>query len=266
MAARDREVAGMSGDSPRPEIGLIGFGAFGRLTARHLSPWFALKAYDPALAPGGEADGAAIVDLPTAAACAMVVLAVPVARLSEAIAQAAPYLTPGALVMDVGSVKVRPARIMGEELPSHVDIVGLHPLFGPQSAKNGIQGLKVAVCPIRGDRAPRIAAFLRRALGLRVFLTTPEAHDREAAVVQGLTHLIAKVLVQMEPLPCRMTTASFDMLMRAVDMVRHDPPSVFLAIEQLNPYAVDVRERFFELAEELHRELDQDAAPLARSG
>ena len=116
-------------------------------------------------------------------------------------------------------------------------------------------GLKIAICPIRGDRARRVAAFLRKAFGLRVYITTPEAHDREAAVVQGLTHLIAKVLVQMEPLPTKMTTASFDKLMSAVEMVRYDPPSVFLAIEQANPYAVEVRERFFELADQLRTSL-----------
>ena len=33
-------------------------------------------------------------------------------------------------------------------------------------------------------------------------------------MVQGLTYLIAKVLVQMEPLPERMTTRSFDLRMQ----------------------------------------------------
>ena len=73
---------------------------------------------------------------------------------------------------------------------------------------------------------------------------------REAATVQGLTHLIARVLMAMEPLPTRMTTASFDRLMQAVDMVRHDSPAVFRAIERDNPFAAEVRERFFDLADQ----------------
>ena len=36
-----------------------------------------------------------------------------------------------------------------------------------------------------------MAAFCRKALGLKVFVVTPEDHDQEAATVQGLTHLIA---------------------------------------------------------------------------
>ena len=86
-------------------------------------------------------------------------------------------------------------------------------------------------------------------------MTTPEEHDREAAMVQGLTHLIAKALVQMEPLPTRMTTRSFDLIAAAVDMVRHDAPAVFEAIERTNPYAADVRRRFFALASALDAEL-----------
>ena len=63
-------------------------------------------------------------------------------------------------------------------------------------------------------------------------MTTPDEHDREAALVQGLTHLIAKVLVQMEPLPTRMTTGSFELLMQGVDMVRHDAPEVLRAMSR----------------------------------
>jgi prephenate dehydrogenase len=74
-------------------------------------------------------------------------------------------------------------------------------------------------------------------------------------MVQGLTHLIAKVLVQMEPLPTRLTTRSFDLLLEAVGMVRHDAPEVFHAIERTNPYSREVRRRFFDLAYALDAEL-----------
>ncbi|MBN8897767.1 MAG: prephenate dehydrogenase/arogenate dehydrogenase family protein, partial [Rhodospirillales bacterium] len=73
--------------------------------------------------------------------------------------------------------------------------------------------------------------------------------------VQGLTHLIAKVLVSMEPLPTRMTTRSFELIMQAVDMVRYDAPEVFQAIERSNPYSAGVRQRFFALAAQLDAEL-----------
>jgi prephenate dehydrogenase len=242
-----------------PTIGLLGFGAFGRLIATHLRPYFALTVHDPQLQQEGSpaSSGLAVADAASAAGCDIVILAVPVDRLRAALVEIRPHLRPGALVVDVGSVKLEPERIMREELPETVDILCSHPLFGPQSASDGLAGLKIALCPIRGRRSAEVAAFLRRVLRLEVILTTPDAHDRELALVQGLTHLIAKVLVGMEPLPTRMTTRSFELLMRAVDMVRPDAPGVFLAIERDNPHARDVRRRFFGLAQELQESLDR---------
>jgi prephenate dehydrogenase len=236
---------------PDSDIGIIGLGAFGRLMARHLGPHFSLCAYDPA--PG--AGDVTRVGLAAAASCPIVILAMPVGAIEETVRAIGPHLRPGALVLDVGSVKVVPAEAMRRGLPDHADIVATHPLFGPQSARDGIRGLKIAVCPIRGRRGPVVAAFLRKVLGLDVILTTPEAHDREAAVVQGLTHLIAKVLVQMEPLPTRMTTRSFELIRQAVGMVRDDAPEVFQAIERSNPHAPEVRRRFFDLASALDAQL-----------
>lgn len=246
-----------------PTLGIIGFGAFGRLMATHLDRHFRVLAYDPAPPaqhPAGM-DGVTRVDLPTAARASIVVLATPVGAMASVIDAINPHLQPGALVLDVGSVKTVPADLMRRGLPEHVAIVATHPLFGPESARDGLAGLKIALCPIRGGSTRRIAAFLRQAFGLEVIVTTPEAHDREAAMVQGLTHLIAKVLVRMEPLPSRMTTRSFDLLLQAIGMVRHDAPEVFQAIESANPYSRAVRKRFFDLASALDAEIDATHRP-----
>lgn len=238
-------------------LGLIGYGAFGQLLARHVAPHICVQIFDhryfeaqPAKANEGE-----FVSLKQAASCDAVVLAVPVAALKEVVGQIAPHLRPGALVLDVGSVKILPSQIMEHGLPRDVEIVGTHPLFGPQSTEQGLAGLKIALCPIRGNRAGVVGAFCRKVLGLKVIFTTPEEHDREAAMVQGLTHLIAKVLVEMEPLPHQMTTRSFELLMQGVDMVRHDAPEVFDAIERLNPFAQSVRRKFFDLAAALDQQM-----------
>jgi prephenate dehydrogenase len=239
-------------------IGILGFGAFGRLVARHLHPFFSLIAYDPMLtAEDHRRNHVQCGNIVDVGRCDLVILAVPVADLPTAIRELRPHLRPGGIVIDVGSVKIRPIEIMKAELPSFVDIVGTHPLFGPQSARDGIAGRKIALCPVRGHSALRIGAFLRHVLRLNVHIVSAEEHDREAAIVQGVTHLVAKVLVRMEPLPRRLTTASFDHLLQATEMVRHDAASVFLAIERENPYAAEVRERFFLLAEATRAVLDQ---------
>lgn len=242
----------------KPSLGVIGFGAFGRLIARHAAPHADVFAHD--IAPDVEEVaarlGAVATSLEHAASRDIVIVATPVPTFADILSSVAAHCRPGALVMDVGSVKIGPSVLMRQILPDTVDIVATHPLFGPQSARDGLAGLKIALCPIRGDRHRGLSAFLRRQLGLQVIITTPEDHDREAATVQGLTHLIARVLTNMEPLPTRMTTRSFDLLVEAISMVRHDAPEVFEAIERSNPFSGEVRRRFFELAHRLDAELD----------
>lgn len=244
-------------------LGLLGFGAFGQLMARHLQPHLRLVVCDPARSPQPDPAGKGLVpgDVAAVAACDIVVLAVPVDTMAQAIASLRPHLRAGTVVLDVGSVKIEPARLLLEGLPEPVEIIGTHPLFGPQSARDGLAGLKIALCPIRGRNTGRIAAFLRRTFALDVILTTPDAHDRDMALVQGLTHLVAKILVRMEPVPRRMTTRSFELLMQATEMVRHDAPGVFLAIERANPHARAVRERFFAHAQALTDALERHDHP-----
>ena len=74
---------------------------------------------------------------------------------------------------------------------------------------------------------------------------SPEQHDEEAATVQGITHLIATVLIEMNLPKTRISTSSYDMLKQAIGMVRDDAPCVLNAIEKSNPYDADLRDEFF---------------------
>ncbi|CUI67093.1 prephenate dehydrogenase [Cognatishimia activa] len=229
----------------RPTVGLFGFGGFGQLIADHLAPHVDLRIHDPYTSVFG---GVSLIE---AAEADVVILSVPVSEVRGICEDIGDFLKPGAMVVDVGSVKISPIADMVECLPDHVQIVGTHPLFGPQSAKAGIAGHNIALCPVRGSDWRMVRSFLSRVLKLRVITCTPEEHDKEAAMVQGLTHLIAKVITEMGPLPTRMTTASFELLSQAIEMVKDDPPTVLQAIEASNPFAAQVRAQFFERAERL---------------
>src|SRR5690606_8651320 len=130
-----------------------------------------------------------------------------------------------------------------------VRVVGTHPLFGPESAREGVAGLQIVLCGDPDHGGPQDVAcvrdFLAGTLGLQVFESTPEEHDRTMAVVQGLTHLVAKVLSRMNAANQPITTSSFDLMMKSADMLRNDSDQLFRAIEQMNPYAGDVRRSFF---------------------
>lgn len=233
-------------------LGLIGFGQFGQLAASILKDHFDVLVSDPA--PGAAAQaralGVGFGSLEDAAACDVVVVAVPVPAMRAVFAAIAPHLQPGALVADVGSVKALPARWMAELLPAHVDLVATHPLFGPQSARAGLEGQRFVVCPIRGDRHDRVAAF-GRSLGLTVTVTTPEEHDEEMAYVQALTHLIGRSLVNLGIPSERLATQSYQHLLELCGLIGADTFELFKAIQTQNPYAPQVANAFVEEARRL---------------
>lgn len=232
-------------------LGILGFGQFGQLAATHLRDRYRIGVHDVHVADGDiAAQGHTPLTLEQAAACDIVVVAVPVQVMEGVIAAIAPHIRPGALVIDVASVKMLPSAWLAQYIPPHADVVATHPLFGPQSVARGLEGRQFVVCPIRGDRHLRVAA-LGEAMGLRVHITTAEEHDREMAYVQALTHLIGRSLVQMGIPDERMKTQTYQHLIDLTGLIGNDSFELFTAIQTLNPFARPVAEDFVARASDL---------------
>lgn len=244
----------------KQSLGLMGVGAFGRLALRHLGPHFDVVVCDPAVDTPVVVQEyqARVGDLATAAACDLVMLAVPVQKLRDVLQDIAPRVKAGALVIDVCSVKIKPLQAMMEILPPSVAVVGTHPLFGPQSGKNGIAGLNIAICEGRGGRSGEVMNFCRDILRLNVSLVTPEEHDREAAYVQGLTHMLAKIIVSLDLPAMRFPTRTYELMQQMVDMVRYDSDELFRAIARENPFAEQAKQDFFAAARRLEEKISQN--------
>ena len=246
------------------KLGLFGLGAFGRLIVKHLSPYFDIYAYDtsPQARAFAKRHNVTLAAFEDVAACRLVVLATPIRTFPDLIAAIAPHVHPRALIIDVGSVKMKPAQWLQDLLPPSAYILCTHPLFGPQSARKGIHDLEIVVCPVRVRRLAPILRFFRETLDLKVSVATPEQHDRALAAVQGLTHLIAKVMTGLEPLPTVHTTRSYDLMMQGISLVQGDSDELFLSIERDNPFAGEVRKRFFAEIDSLRSRLEHhDSGP-----
>ena len=249
------------------QLGLIGLGAFGRLAAAHLREHFDVIATD---AEDRSADAAALDiewgSIADAAACPYVLLAVPVQSFPAVLESARPHMRPGALVMDVASVKLATAIAMQQFLPENVEILATHPMFGPQSADDGLAGHRIVLCPVRTERLEKVQEFLQDKLGLETYVCDPETHDREIAQTQALAQFVGRALAQMERSESPVRTPGYLKFRDVAETVGDDTWELFSAIQNLNPYAADMRAELLghladmqeRLAEETGAEADDD--------
>ena len=233
-------------------LSIIGFGSFGRFMAGHLRDHFEVAVCDRVNVEDlAKAAGVRPASLTEAARAEIIVLCVPVQHLAGLLTEVGPLIASRAatgdrVVVDVSSVKLKPVEMMLNMLPPDVGIIGTHPLFGPQSGKDGIAGLPIALCPARAHSATieEVRGFLGQTLRLRVVDVSPDEHDRQMAYVQGLTHLLSRALGEMMLPQTPLATMAYERLLAMRSNLQHDSWELFLTIERENPYAADVRSLF----------------------
>ncbi|MDD3021297.1 MAG: prephenate dehydrogenase [Alphaproteobacteria bacterium] len=242
-------------------VGIIGVGAFGEFMLKYLIPYFNVSIFDSHrdLGKVGDLYNVRICDLNHICDCDIIILCVPVVHMEEAMDSIRHKLKAGQLLIDLCSVKTKPIKLVIDKLPSGVEFISLHPLFGPQSGKFGINGLNITMCDVGlTSRTECIRKFLVETLGLKIHETTPEQHDREMAYVQGLTHMIAKVFSHMDVPEIHQKTKTYTLLNEMVEMIRYDSDELFLAIQRDNPYVENTKQAFFKAVKDLEDRLSNE--------
>jgi prephenate dehydrogenase len=240
---------------PRKEIGIIGLGRFGRFAAGILKNDFQIFGYDPTFRV--RASGVRHVEWDEATSKPIVLLCVPISLMESVCRRLASSLHPGQLVIDTCSVKEWPLRIMTRTLPRNVEIVGTHPLFGPDSASKGIRGQRIALCPARCTRVPEIRRYLT-GLGLKVTITSAAHHDREMARTQALFHFLARGVAALRVFPGKLTTPGPAKLFHDFEDVQNDSLQLFRDLESLNRFAPPLRKRLLQSLQRIDQKLKKD--------
>jgi len=249
-------------------VALLGYGRFGRafagLLAEAAIPY---RAFDPRVEVPEAHRAESLPKLVEGADVVMV--AVPVARMRSALEALRPHLTASQLVVDVGSVKVKPVEALASVLGRDIPWVGSHPLFGPVSLSRAERPLRVVLCPnpLHPDAATRARALYER-LGCEIIEQTPDAHDQVMAQTHALTFFIARGMIEVgagHNVP--FAPPSFQAIARTIDTVRSDAIHLFAAIQAENPYAKDARQQLVESLSKIHHDLDAPApAPVEPAG
>ncbi len=183
-----------------------------------------------------------------------------ISSMEEVLTQIEPLLSADTLVADTCSVKVHPAQLMQKTLGEVRPMLATHPMFGPDSGRQGVAGLPIVVHPL-GENHPRQREWRSRfeAMGLKVLEMSPEDHDRIAAFSQGVTHLIGRVLRAMDLQPHPMATTGFKNLLEMMNQTCNDPWQLFLDLQRYNPYTPQMREKFLNALQDILKSIEEES-------
>jgi prephenate dehydrogenase len=236
------------------EIGIVGFGRFGRFAAEILGKDFPVAVFDRK-SPSAQCD-VRFATLREVARKPCLLICVPISQMERVCRRLGPLLTPGQLVMDTCSVKEGPLRLMLDFFPESVEVLGTHPLFGPETGRQGIAGLEVVLCPGRGNRVGKVKQYLET-LELKVTVTTATEHDRAMARTQALFHFLAQGFSRMNVDPDSLATPGPAQLFRAFQDVRGDSRQLFRDLQQMNRFAPAQRKKLIDSLAALDRSLSK---------
>ena len=248
------------------KIGIIGFGPFGQFIMKYLAPYFDVKVTSRKKRENlaKELGGEFLNFPPLVKNSDILIISVAIPAIPKILGELKNYIKPDTLVVDVASVKIFSTEKMIKLLPSNVQILGTHPLFGPQSGKYSIKDLKIVLSPIRiGDEYfSNIKKFLENILKLKVFVMSPEEHDKAMSRTQVITQFIGRMLKQIPIHEEPLSLPSYELLLDVYYMLKEDSDDLFNAIQLYNPYAFPMRDHLKTVFMEIYNTLDKKPGKL----
>ncbi|KAG0470307.1 hypothetical protein HPP92_017007 [Vanilla planifolia] len=251
----------------RLKIAIIGFGKFGQFLAKtfgrqgHTLLAHSRSDYSAAAASLGAAffsdphdlceQHPDVVLLSTSIlSTAPVLRALPIQRLRR-----------NTLFADVLSVKEFPKSLFLKHLPPHFDVLCTHPMFGPESGKDGWEGLPLVFEKVRigdtGERAERCQRFLDifHHEGCRMVEMSCAEHDANAAESQFLTHTVGRLLAKLDLKTTPVNTKGYEALLKLVEITCSDSFELYNGLFMYNKNSTELLERLDLAFDSLKKEL-----------
>jgi prephenate dehydrogenase len=190
----------------------------------------------------------------------LIIPCVPISAFQEVLRQIRPIISPESTVMDVCSVKVYPVKWLRSTLGKSTKIIASHPVFGPDSTKNGneLKDMNLMLYNISADKKlyQNIKNFWKK-LGVNVVEITPEEHDRFSAYTINYNHLIGRIGERIGIKPTPIDTKGFKVIYDALQYVTNDSWQLFADMQVYNPYAKEMRKKVARALREIEAKLEK---------
>lgn len=149
------------------------------------------------------------------------------------------------LFVDVLSVKEFPRNLFLQNLPPYFDILCTHPMFGPESGKNGWKGLpfvfdrvRVGKDQLRMSRCDRFLDIFASE-GCRMVEMSCAEHDWHAAGSQFITHTMGRILEKLGLEATPINTKGYETLLSLVENTAGDSFDLYYGLFMYNVNAME---------------------------
>jgi prephenate dehydrogenase len=239
-------------------IGIIGFGRFGKLASHYLAKDFDVFVHTRADKSAEiRQTGAIAGSLEKVCRQDIIIPCVPISIFKGFLSDIAPLIRSDSLIVDVCSVKEYPIQWMRETLPDTVSILATHPMFGPDSAAESLDGRKICLCKVKiaEEQYRKIRRYLS-SKGLIVIEATAREHDEQIASSLALTHLIGRTLAESGATQLAIDTEGYKRLLHILEVVERDTWQLFTDMHHYNPYARKKRNEFMGVMQDISARLE----------
>lgn len=240
-------------------ISIVGFGRFGKTLYRLLKNDFSVVIFDK-----DKIEREDITENTRVAKSVneiyeneVIFYAVPISSFEDVISSHQKYFKKDQLLIDVLSVKMHPAKIFKKYLEgSKVLALLTHPMFGPDSIKEGFDGLPIIIDKFTADDTNYNfwkEYFISK--NLDVCEMSAKEHDKMAASSQGLTHFIGRLLDAYHFKKTPIDSLGTKKLLEIVEQTCNDSWQLFTDLQHFNPYTRQMRVRLGEIYDKIYNRL-----------
>ena len=242
------------------KVSIVGFGRFGKVLYRLLKNDFIITIYTR---------NPIISDIPFTPQTILtnsieeiyqnevIFFAVPIDTFEEVISTHQKYFRPDHLLIDVLSVKIYPQKVLEKYLKgSQTQALLTHPMFGPDSSRNGFDGLPIIMDQFKTSNENY--EFWKNYFGnkkLRIIEMSAKDHDRLAANSQGLTHFIGRLLSAYGLKSSSIDSLGTKKLLEVIEQTSNDTWQLFTNLQHFNPYTKSMRLKLGDTYDQLYDKL-----------
>lgn len=228
-------------------VAIVGFGRFGKTLARLLGSDFKIIIYtrkpitSVKLQLGTHVR--VVLSIKEIYEADTVFFCVPIAVFEEVIRTHRQFFEERHVLIDVLSVKLHAQKVFDKYLKgTNVKAILTHPMFGPDSSKNGFSGLPLIMDKYRAN--DETYAFWKKYFqnkNLKVVEISPRIHDQLAAKSQGLTHFVGRLLDEYGFGTTPIDSLGTQKLHEVMAQTVNDAWQLFENLQHYNPYTKAMR-------------------------